>query len=88
MVDPSPLRHIQRDAGKPSNWHRSRGDESWMTLPGMYGAVHAWRDPTTKKWVAWIRSGEHNYPTSSPKKTRTDAVICAVQIASAHGFQG
>ncbi|MGI9434274.1 MAG: hypothetical protein ACR2Q4_05510 [Geminicoccaceae bacterium] len=88
MVDPSPLRHIQRDAGNSRNWHRSRGTESWMTLPGMYGAAHAWRDPATKKWIAWIQSGEHAYPTSLPKKTRTAAVICAFQIASAHGFQG
>jgi predicted cupin superfamily sugar epimerase len=88
MIDPSPLRRVRRDAGNPSNWHRSRGDETWMTLAGMYGAVHSWHDPTTKTWIAWIRSGEHTYPTSRPKITRTEAAICAAQIALAHGFQG
>ena len=88
MVDPSPLRPIRRDAGSLRNWHRSRGTESWMTLPGMHGAAHARRDPATKNWVAWIRSGGHTYPTPSPKKTRAAAVICAFQIASARGFQG
>jgi hypothetical protein len=61
-VDPSPLRRIQRDASEPQSWHRSRGHECWMTLSGMYGVVHAWRDPVTKKWIAWIQSGEHKYP--------------------------
>jgi hypothetical protein len=86
MVDPSPCRRIQRETGDPKSWHRSRGQECWMTLPGMDGAVHAWRDPTTKKWIAWIQNGEHSYPPCPAQKTRTAAAISAVQIASAHGF--
>lgn len=88
MIDPSPFRRIQRDASNPKSWHRSRGHECWMSLPGMFGAVHAWRDPATKKWIAWIQSGEHNYPACSAQKTRSAATICAVQIACAQGFQG
>ena len=83
MIDPSPFRRIQRDASDSKSWHRSRGHECWMSLPGMYGDVHAWRDPATKKWIAWIQSGEHNYPTCPAQKTRTTAAICAVQIACA-----
>ena len=87
MVDPSPCRRIQREAADAKSWHRSRGEECWMTLPGMYGAIHAWRDPATGKWIAWVRSGEHNYPPCPAQRTRTAAAINAVQIASAHGFQ-
>ena len=88
MVDPSPCRRIQREAADAKSWHRSRGQECWMTLSGMYGAIHAWRDPATRKWIAWVRSGEHNYPPCPAQKTRTAAAVSAVQIASAHGFQG
>ena len=59
-----------------------------MTLPGMYGAVHAWRDPATGKWIAWIRNGEHSYPPCPAQRTRTAAAISAVQIACAHGYHG
>lgn len=75
MVDPSSCRRIEREASDPRGWHRGHGQECWMSLPGMYGAVHAWRDPATKKWIAWVRSGKHSYPPCPTQKTRIAAAI-------------
>lgn len=87
MVDPSPSGRIRRQAADAKCWHRSRGQDCWMTLPGMYGVIHARRDPGANKWIAWVRNGEHNYPPCTAQRTRIAAAVNAVQIAIAHGFR-
>jgi len=54
----------------------------------MYGLVQARQDPTTKKWIAWVKNGEHNYPACSPQATRSAAAVKAVEIAFEEGFHG
>ena len=88
MIDPSRLHRIQRHARAPTNWHRGHPHESWMNLPGMYGVVHARQDPVTKKWIAWVKNGEHSYPACKPQTTRTAAAVRAAELASAEGFHG
>ena len=82
------LHRIQRHARVPKNWHRGHHHESWMELPGMYGMVQARQDPATKKWIAWVKNGEHNYPACSPQATRSTAAVKAVEMAFGEGFHG